>query len=91
MAGPDDIGFAVGSPGQKDPMQAVVETLTEHGIEGSEVQEDGYVAVAVPCGKDDTRDCQELIADIESWLAEKGLPFVPEEIDGRVVIRPPAT
>jgi hypothetical protein len=72
-------------------MQAVVETLSEHGIEALEVQEDGYVSVEVPCGEGDDRDCQELIADIESWLAERGLPFVPEEVDGRVVIRPPAT
>lgn len=72
-------------------MQAVVETLSEHGIEALEVQEGGYVSVEVPCGEGDDRDCQELIADIESWLAERGLPFVPEEVDGRVVIRPPAT
>jgi hypothetical protein len=72
-------------------MQAVVEALSEHGIESLQVQEDGYVSVEVPCGEGDKRDCQELIADIESWLAERGLPFVPEEVDGRVVIRPPAT
>ena len=68
-----------------------METLNEHGIESSEVQADGYVLVEVPCGTDDTRDCQELIAEIQSWLAEKGLPFVPEEVEGRVVIRPPAS
>lgn len=72
-------------------MQAVVDTLSEHGIEALAVEEDGYVSVEVPCGDGDGRDCQELIADIESWLAERGLPFVPEEVDGRVVIRPPAT
>ena len=31
----------------------------------------------------DERDCHELIVDIEAWLAEKGLPFVAEEVDGR--------
>jgi hypothetical protein len=72
-------------------MQAVVEALSEHGIEALEVKEDSYVSVEVPCGEGDERDCQELIADIESWLAERGLPFVPEEVDGRVVIRPPAS
>jgi hypothetical protein len=70
-------------------MQAVVDTLKEHGIES--VEEDGYVRVEVPCSEGDERDCHELIVDIESWLAEKGLPFVAEEVDGHVVIRPPAT
>ncbi len=72
-------------------MQAVVEALTEHGVESSQIEEDGYVSVEVPCDKDDDRDCHELMVDIESWLAEKGLPFVPEEIDGRILIRPPAS
>ena len=70
-------------------MQAVVDTLKEHGIES--VEEDGYVRVEVPCNEGDERDCHELIVDIEAWLAENGLPFVAEEVDGRVVIRPPAT
>ena len=72
-------------------MQAVVDALTENGIESLEVEEEGYVLVEVPCGKDDERDCQELIGDIEALLAERGLPFVPQEVDGRVLIRPPAT
>jgi hypothetical protein len=70
-------------------MQAVVDTLKEHGIES--VEEDGYVRVEVPCSDGDERDCHELIVDIEAWLAENGLPFVAEEVDGRVVIRPPAS
>jgi hypothetical protein len=72
-------------------MQAVVEALTEKGIESSEIREDGSALVEVPCGGDDERDCQELIREIEAVLAERGLPFVPEEVDGRVLIRPPAT
>jgi hypothetical protein len=72
-------------------MQAVVDALSEHGIEASEVEEDGYVSVEVPCGEGDSRDCHELIVEIESWLAERGLPFVPEEIEGRIVIRPPGS
>jgi hypothetical protein len=71
-------------------MQAVVEALTEHGVE-STANEDGFVSVDVPCGKDEERDCQELLAEIEALLTEKNLPFVPEEIEGRIVIRPPAS
>jgi hypothetical protein len=72
-------------------MQAVVETLTEHGLESETVEGDDYVLVQVPCGKDAERDCHELIVDIEAWLTEKGLPFVAQEVDGRIVIRPPAS
>jgi hypothetical protein len=72
-------------------MQAIVDTLKEHGIESLEVEEDGYVCVEVPCSEGDERDCHELIVDIEAWLAENGLPFVAEDVEGRVVIRPPAS
>lgn len=71
-------------------MQAVVDTLSEHGVEALEVEEEGFVRVEVPCGEDDARDCHELMADIEAWLGASGLPFVPEEVDGRILIRPPA-
>ena len=72
-------------------MQAIVDALTENGIESLEVEEEGYVLVEVPCGKDDERDCHELIGDIDALLAERGLPFVPEEVEGRILIRPPAS
>ena len=70
-------------------MQAVVDTLKEHGIES--VEEEGYVRVEVPCTDGDERDSHELIVEIEAWLADKGLPFVAQEVDGVVVIRPPAS
>ena len=72
-------------------MQAVVDTLKEHGIESLEVEEDGYVCVEVPGSDGDEPDRHELIVDIEAWLAEKGLPFVAQEVDGKIVIRPPAS
>jgi hypothetical protein len=70
-------------------MQSVIDALSDHGIEAHVVEKDDYVSVEVPCGEGADRDCHELILDIESWLAERSLPFVPEVIDGRVVIRPP--
>jgi Uma2 family endonuclease len=72
-------------------VQPVVDTLTEHGIESVEVEEEGYVLVEAPYGEDGQRDCHELIDDIGAWLTERGLPWVPEEVDGRIVIRPPAS
>jgi hypothetical protein len=75
----------------KELIRELALLLKETDLSEIEIEEDGYVLVEVPCGEGDTRDCHELIVDIESWLSERGLPFVPEEIDGRVVIRPPAT
>jgi hypothetical protein len=71
-------------------MQVVVDTLREHGIDCVEVEEEGYVHVEVLSSDDDERDFHELIIEIEAWLTEKGLPFVAQEVDGLVVIRPPA-
>lgn len=71
-------------------MKAVIDTLSEHGIESFEVENEGYVSVEVP-GDADGRDSHELIVEIEAWLTERGLPFVPEEVEGRILIRPPAT
>jgi hypothetical protein len=71
-------------------MQQLVETLNEHGVDGTTVDENGVVAVEVPCDDAGNRNCAELLSEIEGWLAEEGLPFVPEEQDGRILIRPPA-
>ncbi|MBA2360914.1 MAG: hypothetical protein H0V79_08295 [Actinobacteria bacterium] len=72
-------------------MQAVVELLSEHGLEAATVEDSGAVLVEVPCGDGDgKRDCAELMSEIQSWLNERSLPFVPEELDGRILIRPPA-
>ena len=35
-------------------------------------------------------DKAKLVAELETWLEETGLPFIPEHVDGRVVLRPPA-
>ena len=71
-------------------MQQLLETLSDHGVVATSVEENGVVAVEVPCDDDGKQDCSELISQIEGWLAQRGLPFVPEEQDGRILIRPPA-
>jgi hypothetical protein len=71
-------------------MQQLVEALGERGIDAATVDESGVVAVEVPCDGEGDSDCAELLSRIEGWLAEQGLPFVPEERDGRILIRPPA-
>jgi hypothetical protein len=71
-------------------MDDLLKALSEHGVDGATVEESGAVAVMVPCDDDGNRDCSELLSQIEGWLAERDLPFVPEEQDGRILIRPPA-
>jgi hypothetical protein len=71
-------------------MEQLLATLSEHGVDAATTEESGVVAVEVPCDKDGNRNCAELLSDIEGWLSEQGLPFVPEEQNGRILIRPPA-
>jgi glycine cleavage system protein P-like pyridoxal-binding family len=71
-------------------VQQLLQTLSDHGIDAATVDEDGVVAVEVPCDEEGNRDCAELLSRIEGWLAEEGLPFVPEEQGDRILIRPPA-
>jgi glycine cleavage system protein P-like pyridoxal-binding family len=71
-------------------MQELVKTLSSHGVYATTVSEDGVVAVEVPCDEEGNRDCAQLLSQIEGWLSKEGLPFVPEEQDGRILIRPPA-
>jgi hypothetical protein len=71
-------------------MEQVLETLSNRGIDAATVEESGVVAVEVPCDDKGGADCAELLSQIEGWLEEGGLPFVPEEQEGRILIRPPA-
>lgn len=72
-------------------MQQVVEALAERGIDAAEVDENGVLAIEVPCRDDGTPDCGELLEQIDAWLAESGLPFVPENAGDRIYIRPAAS
>ena len=67
----------------------MIDALAEHGVDAVEVEEDGVVAVDVPRDSEGNRDRPELLDEIGSWLTERGLPFVPEEVEGRILIRPP--
>jgi hypothetical protein len=71
-------------------MQQLLEALSDRGIDAATVEESGVVAVEVPCDADGNADCAELLSRIQGWLEEEGLPFVPEEQEGRILIRPPA-
>jgi hypothetical protein len=71
-------------------MEQLVKALSELGLDAAMVEESGVVTVEVPCNDEGDRDCAELLSQVEGLLAERDLPFVPEEQDGRILIRPPA-
>ncbi len=64
----------------------LVTLLREQGVE-AHVLDDG---LEIPCDDDTSRLCDELVARLESWIGELGVPLVPERGDGRVFLRPPA-
>jgi hypothetical protein len=70
-------------------VQQLIDTLSQHGVDATTVEESGVVTVEVPCDAGEA-ECSELLSQIERLLAEEGLPFVPEEQQGRILIRPPA-
>ena len=64
----------------------VIEVLREQGHD-PEVHKLG---VLVRC-EDGDGACDGLVSDLEAWLAESGVPLVPERADGHVYLRPPAS
>jgi hypothetical protein len=69
----------------------VLETLRAYGFDARRTDHDGAPALEVRCGPDWDRACDEIVAELESWIAERGIPLVPERIDDRVLLRPPAS
>ena len=69
---------------------AVLEVLRERGVEAEPIEAEGALGIRVPCGDGESEQtCEELLAEMESLVAEAGLPLVPERGDGFVFLRPP--
>jgi hypothetical protein len=64
-------------------VERIAEALRERGYE-PEAYDQG---VRVPCEAD---ECDALVSDLEAWVAESGVPLVPELADGHVYLRPPS-
>ncbi len=65
-------------------LEHVVEALRDRGHD-PEVHELG---IRVRC-EDEAELCDGLVSDLEAWLAELGVPLVPERANGAVYLRPP--
>jgi ribosomal protein S12 methylthiotransferase accessory factor YcaO len=69
----------------------LLQALREHGFDARARDGEDRIGVEVVCAEDDSeRSCDALVHELEGWLAERRLPFVPEKADGAVYVRPPA-
>ena len=63
----------------------LAQSLTAQGIDADVLEEPCHVAVAAA-------DLATVEHALEGWTAERGLPFVPQQLDGRrVVLSPPGS
>ena len=69
----------------------LVGVLRERGLEARPVGADDMPAIEIPCGEDAGRLCEEVVAELERWIAESGVDLVPLVGDGGVSLRPPGS
>ena len=71
--------------------EALQELLQANGIETEPLDDESGLGFRVPYEDgDEERACDELVAQLESLVADEGLPLVPQRGDGFVVLRPAA-
>jgi hypothetical protein len=69
--------------------ESVMTALRDRGLE---VREGDGTVIEIPCGPgEQQRLCDEVIGEVEAWIAEAEVPLVPEVHEDRVVLRPPAS
>jgi hypothetical protein len=70
---------------------AILEVLEANGVAAQPLEEEGVLGFRVSCGEGESeRTCDDLVASLESLIADAGLPLVPQRGDGFVFLRPPA-
>ena len=69
----------------------LLRALTQRGLDAHSVDDDAMPAIEVPCGDDADRSCEEVLGEVEAWIAESGVPLVPELAERAVFLRPPAS
>ena len=70
-------------------LEELLRALKAHGLEAREHQGDDWLGVEIPCGEEATA-CEDVVHQLETWLAEMSLPLVPVRAEGRVFLRPPS-
>jgi hypothetical protein len=68
---------------------SLVSALRERGLD---VREADDRVLEIPCGSERQQQlCDEIVGELEAWIAETGVPFVPVQLEDRVVLRPPGS
>jgi hypothetical protein len=71
--------------------EAILEVLEANGMAAQPIEEEGVLGFRIPCEDGESeRACDDLVATVESLIADAGLPLVPQRGDGFVFLRPPA-
>jgi hypothetical protein len=61
-------------------LKEIVDALRARGLEPQVVENADYLGVEIPCD-DAVRDCDDVYAEVESWISETGSPLVPMKLD----------
>jgi hypothetical protein len=70
---------------------ALLSALEQRGLEPRVTDHAGEPVIEIPCEESDVaRLCDDVMAEVETLLAEQSLPLVPERDENRVFVRPPA-
>lgn len=70
--------------------EAILAVLKDRGIEVEPLDDGETLGFRIPCADGESdRACSELLAQLESLVAETGLPLVPQRGDDFVFLRPP--
>ena len=70
----------------------LLSVLRDRGLEPRELADDSLLGFEIPCDEGDPdRICADVLAEMETIVAESGLPLVPVKAEGAVFLRPPAT
>ena len=67
----------------------LLRVLAERGLDARAVDGD-WLGIEIPCGDgDDDQACADVAHQVETLIADAGLPLVPVLADGRIFVRPP--
>lgn len=70
---------------------ALMTALEERGLEPQVTEHAGEPVLEIPCEEGEVaRLCDDVMTEVETLIADQGLPLVPERDEDRVFVRPPA-
>jgi hypothetical protein len=70
-------------------LKEVLDALRARGLDPQVVEDGDRLGVEVPCD-DAMRGCDDVYAEVETWIAESGSPLVPMKLDQETIfLRPP--